>query len=160
VGALKLGEAAMPVQYLVYVSQAGAGVDNETVAEIIATSRRYNAGQGITGLLLFVPGRDAHVGSFMQLLEGDEAEVERLRKKIFDDPRHHTKVVISRGTRNDRCFPDWSMALKTADPETLEYHPVLSKVANVEFLRTLSCGPEADGVVTLLTDFWDADPIE
>jgi len=149
----------MPVSYLVYVSQAKAQVDDETVSGIVAKSRRYNADLGITGLLLYVPGRDDRVGSFMQLLEGNKAEVEGLREKIFEDPRHHTKVVISRGTRESRCFPDWSMALKTADPEVIAGHPVLSKVANIDFLRRLSSGPDADSVVTLLTDFWDADPI-
>ncbi|MBD1548443.1 BLUF domain-containing protein [Roseibium aggregatum] len=150
----------MTVHHLVYVSQAAPGMSDATIAEIVEASRAYNAAHGITGVLLFVPGRDGHVGSFMQLLEGESGEVKSLTEMILADPRHHTKVVLTQGQRERRCFPDWSMALKTAAPEEIADHPILANLANKEFMDKVACGPEANTVLPLLMDFWDAEPLD
>lgn len=150
----------MKVDYLVYVSQAAPGMTDTAIAEIVAASRVYNAQHGITGVLLFVPGRDRHVGSFMQLLEGEAREVKRLSERILADPRHHTIVVLTKGEREKRCFPDWSMALKTAEPEEIADHPILANLANTEFMDKVACGPDANTVLPLLVDFWDAEPLD
>lgn len=46
-----------PLLYnVVYCSRATPGVDDAAVAKIIATSRRWNPAQGITGMLVFGSG--------------------------------------------------------------------------------------------------------
>ncbi|WP_102224450.1 BLUF domain-containing protein [Acidimangrovimonas sediminis] len=150
----------MSVHYLVYVSQAARGTTDATLAEIIAASQHNNPAAEITGVLLFVPGRDSQVGSFMQMLEGETAAVEALCKRIFADPRHHTMVVLARGDRETRCFPDWAMALKRAARGEVDDHPVLANLADTDFVDRLACGPGARDSVQLLRDFWDAAPLE
>jgi hypothetical protein len=112
----------------------------------------------VTGVLLFVAGRDGNRGSFMQLLEGDGDELERLRRRIFSDPRHHTKIVIETGSKPTRDFSDWSMAFKAVDHAALSDHAQFSDLAAPEFIER--CRRDgAPGALEFLCDFWDADPI-
>ena len=88
-------------QYL-YISTAPT-LPREEVDAILATSARNNPARGITGLLLF-NGRN-----FLQLLEGEEAEVSGLMDKITADPRHSGVSVLDRRTIAGRTCPDWAM---------------------------------------------------
>ncbi|WP_287188715.1 BLUF domain-containing protein [Rhodovulum sp.] len=81
----------MSTHYIVHVSQAARALRPHDLEDILEEARSYNARHGITGVLLFAEGEGRYRGSFMQLLEGDEAAIEALRKRIFSDPRHHTK---------------------------------------------------------------------
>jgi hypothetical protein len=88
-------------QYL-YISTAPT-LPREEVDAILATSARNNPARGITGLLLF-NGRN-----FLQLLEGDEAEVADLMDKITADPRHAGVSVLDKRAIAMRACPDWAM---------------------------------------------------
>jgi hypothetical protein len=91
---------------LVYCSHAAAGVDDDTVDTIVATSRRRNPPLGITGLLVFGGG------VFFQLIEGPNAHVTRLMELIVSDPRHECFVVLSTSEEvRERIFPNWDMEL-------------------------------------------------
>lgn len=85
----------------------------ETVAadirSILATSRRNNARDGITGGLLFSQG------CFAQVLEGPLAAVEGAFERIQCDERHSDVTVLQSGPVATRDFPDWSMAFAGAD---------------------------------------------
>jgi hypothetical protein len=88
-------------QYL-YISTAPT-LPREEVDAILATSARNNPARGITGLLLF-NGRN-----FLQLLEGEEGEVNALMETIFADPRHSGVSVLERRGIQERACPDWAM---------------------------------------------------
>ncbi|GAB4480447.1 MAG: hypothetical protein OHK0018_11880 [Erythrobacter tepidarius] len=88
-------------QYL-YISTAPT-LPREEVDAILATSARNNPARGITGLLLF-NGRN-----FLQLLEGEESQVNALLETIFADPRHSGVSVLDRRTIAERTCPDWAM---------------------------------------------------
>lgn len=86
---------------IVYISTATGLVDT---AEILATSRRNNARDGLTGLL-YTNGK-----RFLQVLEGEPANVERAMARIDADPRHRAMVVLSSRDVSAREFGAWAMA--------------------------------------------------
>ncbi|KWV91411.1 BLUF domain-containing protein [Erythrobacter sp. YT30] len=88
-------------QYL-YISTAPS-LSREEVESILQTSARNNPEKGITGLLLY-NGRN-----FLQLLEGEEAELISLMVRITHDPRHTGISVLDRRTIDDRACPNWAM---------------------------------------------------
>jgi len=145
----------MSLTYLVYVSQAERALDEEALAAILAESRAYNPAHGITGALLFVAGRDGNSGSFMQLLEGEKADVDTLRKRIFADSRHHTKVVIEQGPLETRTFADWSMAFRGVTAKALEAYPSFARLGEPDFVETFNRG-DAKGALAFLNEFWNA----
>lgn len=106
-----LAEMATPALYnVVYCSRASEGVDDIAVSRIVASARRRNAEQDITGLLVF--GSDI----FFQWLEGPRDNVTRLMTLLEADPRHRDMVTLSQGEEvRERLFPDWGMELVEAD---------------------------------------------
>ena len=102
---------AYPLLYnVVYCSRAADGINDEAVARIIETSRRWNPAQGITGLLVFGSG------IFFQWLEGPRDNVLHLMDKLKKDPRHQDVVPLSAVEEvRERLFPDWDMELVTGD---------------------------------------------
>ncbi|MEO1488805.1 MAG: BLUF domain-containing protein [Pseudomonadota bacterium] len=88
-------------QYL-YISTA-PNLSREEVASILDTSACNNPVRGITGLLLY-NGRN-----FLQLLEGEEAELVSLMLKISHDPRHSGISMLDRSHASERACPDWAM---------------------------------------------------
>jgi len=144
----------VPVSFIVYVSQAVKDLPKSAIEAILAESRAYNAAHDITGVLLFVEGAGARSGSFMQLLEGDSDRIEALRKRIFADPRHHTKVVVESGTKDARDFADWSMAYKAVDPAALRDHPVFSDLSDPAFIEAVRADG-AKGALAFLCEFWE-----
>ncbi len=100
------GLAFPPLYNMVYCSRATAGVDDAAVARIIASARRLNPAQGITGLLVFGSG------IFFQWLEGPRHSVLELMETLKADPRHESVVVLSATEEvRERLFPDWDMEL-------------------------------------------------
>ena len=86
-----------------YVSRATAAFDNAQVQSILQASRRQNARLDVTGCLLF----SGHC--FAQVLEGRQAVVSALARKIAADPRHVGVRVLSEGHRDERDYGDWAM---------------------------------------------------
>ena len=146
------------ISYLVYVSQAVPELNNAALEAILAESRAYNSRKNITGVLLFVADRDGNGGSFMQLLEGDKEEIDELRRRIFEDARHHTKIVLEKGTKPSRDFSDWSMAFKSIAQSDLADHEQFSDLAAPEFIERCKASG-APGALEFLCDFWNAEPI-
>ncbi len=102
---------------LLYTSAEAREMTDDSLLELLETSRRNNPRLGITGLLVF------HAGSFMQLLEGEEETVMRLYQKILQDDRHTQSRVLWKGPIKQRTFGDWTMAfqkLGDVDPARLE----------------------------------------
>ena len=88
-------------QYL-YISTAPS-LSREEVDSILASSARNNPANGITGLLLY-NGRN-----FLQLLEGEEADLVGLMVRITHDPRHTGISMLEQRKVNERSCPDWAM---------------------------------------------------
>ena len=95
---------------VVYCSRAKEGVGAAAVEQIIATARRHNPPNGITGIL--VVGN----GIFVQWLEGARDNVLTLMANIRVDSRHEEIVLMSESEEaRERLFPDWDMELVTSE---------------------------------------------
>ncbi|MBV7265594.1 BLUF domain-containing protein [Erythrobacter ani] len=88
-------------QYL-YISTAPS-LSRDEVDSILDSSARNNPANGITGLLIY-NGRN-----FLQLLEGDEAELVSLMVRITHDPRHTGISILESNRIERRSCPDWAM---------------------------------------------------
>ena len=74
------------------------------IRAILKTARVRNAALDITGGLLVADGH------FIQVLEGDSAEVTHLVEAIARDPRHTDFTIFFREFRDQRRFAGWAMA--------------------------------------------------
>ncbi|MEP3422555.1 MAG: BLUF domain-containing protein [Erythrobacter sp.] len=88
-------------QYL-YISTAPS-LTRDDVAAILDSSARNNPARGITGLLLY-NGRN-----FLQLLEGEGAELDALMKRIGQDRRHTGVSLLNKAAVSERACPQWAM---------------------------------------------------
>ena len=92
------------MEQIIYISTArSAFPDSGMVRAILETSRRNNARDQLSGLLL-VGGR-----RFLQVLEGPSEAIDAAYRRIKDDPRHFALVELSRREIKERSFPDWAM---------------------------------------------------
>ncbi|MCE2745566.1 MAG: BLUF domain-containing protein [Burkholderiales bacterium] len=100
---------------LLYCSQAKPEFNDETLDDILLTSRKNNSATGITGVLVHGGGM------FMQVLEGPEQNVLRTYVKILDDKRHTDSRLIQISPIKDRLFDNWTMGIVEAEPLTFEH---------------------------------------
>jgi hypothetical protein len=135
---------------LVYCSRAADGVGDSAVERIIATARRMNPEQGITGLLVFGSG------VFFQWIEGPRDNVTQLMQRIQRDPRHERVVTLSQSEEvRERLFPDWSMELVTPDHIRDVLQDALATAEdekNTESLRLMLEHLDATGLGQLMGD--------
>lgn len=92
--------------FLVYLSTATALFSEDALEDILQTSRRNNATNNITGLLLY------HDGAILQVLEGEQAAVENLFQRLLLDNRHHSVLKMMDGYTGERYFVEWSMGFR------------------------------------------------
>jgi hypothetical protein len=92
---------------LIYISSAVVPFTEEQLAALLLRARRRNREKAVTGMLLYKDG------SFMQLLEGAEAEVEEIYGRVAVDPRHRGLIRLLSGACSRRSFPDWTMGFNT-----------------------------------------------
>jgi hypothetical protein len=91
---------------LVYRSRSNipdSGLD-QVLGEILQIARVNNAAKGITGALML------YDHWFAQVLEGDEAEIQKLFAAIRSDPRHRSVDVTEQANVPERVFARWAMA--------------------------------------------------
>lgn len=93
------------LEQILYISTVCPG-QCESLPSILATARRNNERNGITGLLMFNGKR------FLQVLEGPVTAVEQTFDRIRQDPRHRAHVVLRRTAIAAREFGQWSMAFR------------------------------------------------
>ena len=116
--------------YLIYTSTARSETDEVELYDILTTSVKKNEKFNITGLLIY------HEGSFIQMLEGDQENVDDIYDSIKVDNRHHNVIKLISGQSEKRYFPDWSMALKVTHKKTfLEIKSYKSIIDSSKFLQ-------------------------
>lgn len=86
---------------LIYRSTADINIKS---SDILNTSKKYNSEYNITGCLLY------YNHEFLQILEGEEADIKELFSKIKNDRRHSNLVNITENAKQERTFKNWSMA--------------------------------------------------
>ena len=76
---------------IVYVSEAAVPFDAEDLRKLLAVARRKNTILGVTGMLV------SYKNQFLQVLEGDAANVISAYDRIEKDNRHKNLLVLHRG---------------------------------------------------------------
>lgn len=97
------------VFHLVYFSYASESLSYTDIRNILNSSRKNNARDNITGVLIF------REGYFIQVLEGDEAKVQSLINVIRRDNRNHSLKVLIQQKSEKRLYGDWTMAFLDGD---------------------------------------------
>ena len=92
----------MTLTQLIYASRP-FGFDDLALSGILATARRNNRRDGITGALI------CREDLFLQLLEGPSDVVTALFDRIVRDDRHTDVVKLVSGDIETRLFPEWAM---------------------------------------------------
>lgn len=100
----------MALIHLIYVSRATHLMSQEALGDILVVAQAHNTECNITGMLIY---KDQ---SFLQILEGEGAQVLSLFNRIKADQRHCRvkRLLCERITA--RNFPNWQMGF-----ENLEY---------------------------------------
>ena len=88
---------------ILYVSSVNDTVTEADLQKILATSRKNNQLNAITGVMCVA---QMH---FLQILEGPENNLIKLYSKIIDDRRHHDCMLLGIYPIEERTFKDWSM---------------------------------------------------
>jgi hypothetical protein len=91
------------VYQVIYASAAAVPFSESDLSTLLLRARANNERLGVTGLLLF------HEGSFLQVLEGEEAALEALFSIISADKRHDHVVKLLAREVADRHFAGWNM---------------------------------------------------
>lgn len=110
---------------LVYVSSAVETFSQAELKTLLETSRRNNALTGISGLLLYKDG------NFMQVIEGEAAEIHKLHSKISHDPRHGGLITLTEKIIQHRQFPEWKMGFKNLSDPGVRTLPGYSEFLNI-----------------------------
>lgn len=116
------------MEYIVYVSTAKKLLSEEELLALLTVSRTKNKLNKITGMLLYSGG------TFMQVIEGEMTDIERLFKTIELDNRHKNIIKLINGTTEKRNFADWSMAFASVNNQVLQDFEGFLNPSNENFL--------------------------
>lgn len=100
------------LERVVYCSRARIDTASlQAISELLGVSQRNNLRDGLTGALA------VNDGWFLQVVEGPGAALDRLLRRLAEDPRHADLEILSRRPVSARLFPDWSMVAARITPE-------------------------------------------
>ena len=99
--------------HLIYCSRATHPLDTGDLIVLLDVARSNNEARGVTGMLLYAEG------TFLQLLEGPEAEVTEIFDRILSDPRHELLRVLFHEPVAEPQFTDWAMGFEDSEPAEL-----------------------------------------
>lgn len=142
--------------FILYVSTTEHPMSEQELVEILEVSRRNNEAKGISGMLLYKESERFGSGSFMQVLEGEEAVVTALYHQIVKDKRHHTIVPLESGAIETRSFPDWSMGFRTVNTEDLARIPGFADLGDQPFQAPGFINNPHDALA-LMREFYEED---
>lgn len=99
--------------HLLYISSATRQLNEDDLIALLMQSRARNQRQDITGMLIYKDGY------FLQILEGNEKDVEEIYRAICLDERNAGNYVIERKRITQRNFPDWRMGFENISERNL-----------------------------------------
>ncbi|MCW2525736.1 MAG: hypothetical protein JWM76_596 [Pseudonocardiales bacterium] len=98
---------------IIYCSQSTSDVSPDELVALLETSRRNNEQASLSGMLLYCSQ------SFLQVLEGDDAQLESTYARIRADDRHTNLRMLMNADVSAPMFPDWTMGFEHVDDEEL-----------------------------------------
>jgi len=102
---------------IVYTSLATRDLGAAELTALLDQARRANQARGITGMMMY------RKREFLQLLEGERAQVEALYERIARDDRHQQMAKIWDGPIQERSCGEWEMAFLAPDDASLQSRP-------------------------------------
>jgi hypothetical protein len=114
---------------IIYVSSAVKLFSHADLAALLEISRKNNGALAVTGMLLYKDG------NFMQVIEGEEANVRGLYNKLQLDPRHTGFLPLLEEKIGARHFADWSMGFKNLNDPALAETDGYRDYRDVSFLN-------------------------
>lgn len=96
---------------IIYSSEATTPMESDDLEALLEKARSKNAAHGISGALVYTDR------VFLQILEGEEAELQALMAKILKDPRHEAVTILREGDVPTAHFESWGMAYVGATPD-------------------------------------------
>lgn len=92
--------------HIIYASRATKEFTKEELLQLLDVAKENNKLVDVTGMLLYCEG------SFLQLIEGELAQLKKLYNRIEKDPRHDNTTRIVEEPIEERRFDNWSMGFK------------------------------------------------
>jgi hypothetical protein len=111
--------------------------DESVLLAVLESARRHNRVNDITGMLLYFDG------SFLQVLEGPQAQVSHTFGRILGDARHLGVFKMDEIGVGQRHFSDWTMGFQALASSDLDSSPELASLfqaSDVEIVRRSSTG--------------------
>ena len=99
--------------HLVYVSKATKEFEQNELVFLLEQSRIRNKRQSVTGMLLYGGG------NFIQVLEGEQKDVDEVYSSIVCDERNWGNILLIRESIDVRTFPNWSMGFRALSEKDL-----------------------------------------
>src|SRR6478735_2944782 len=88
---------------IVYLSTAVTLLNDDQLIDILTSARKNNAERDVSGMLLYSEG------TFIQVLEGEDTQVDAIFAKIETDPRHKNLITLINGSIVHKNFARWAM---------------------------------------------------
>lgn len=110
--------------HLVYLSSATHLFSKQELLDLLQKARSNNHQLNVSGMLLYKDG------NFIQVLEGEAAQVRPLFETINRDPRHSGVIVLLDEEISERQFPDWSMGFRDLSDKAVQSLPGFSQFMN------------------------------
>lgn len=138
--------------HIIYQSVAVAPPTRQDLRYLLWQSRINNVSRHITGLLL------CSAGHYLQVLEGEQAEVEQLFEVIRHDSRHRKVTIISAGPISERVFSVWAMSYQGLSVES--FTRLMGYLNRYQMVSPTARVPEPDeGLRMLLKSFMQPQTI-
>lgn len=130
------------MEYLVFISTAKKLMSDAELLDLLQSARSKNSENNITGMLLYGEG------TFLQVLEGEREDLQRVYNAIQADFRHRNIIVMISGILNERIFSKWSMSFASVNAEVLEVVEGYLNPANMNFSSNVNNHPTVNMVKT------------
>lgn len=92
--------------HLFYICASAGTPSEEDLIALLEQSRARNRTLNITGMLLFAED------TYLQVLEGEKADVHKVFDSIKSDPRAKRIITLVEQNVSRREFPNWSMGFE------------------------------------------------
>lgn len=102
------------LKFVSYMSNQSQVLTNQDIEKLLFQIREKNKRLAITGILLLIQGK------FVQYIEGQATEIDKVYEKIKLDSRHNELVLLDSGDLDKRQFKDWSMAYKKVGDDQIK----------------------------------------
>ncbi len=102
------------MHHIIYMSRATFPMKDDDLETVLSQARRNNEQRAITGALAYGDGQ------FMQIMEGEKADLDAVYEKVSRDPRHTGLIKLADKEIPERSFANWSMAFQTLAPQQFD----------------------------------------